>query len=79
MVDCIAVAAEKNQCPSNAPELTRDFVNNLFASIMNVACGDYSDDNSDQCDQLPKPPKREDSDPKAISFYLPLVELYNNL
>ncbi len=91
LVECITKAAEavkrstdvkKNAtaCSKDTPELTRDFINNLFAAIMNVACGsDWSDENSDQCDKLPVPPPKTKEDRRAISFFLPLVELYNSL
>ena len=77
MINCFERVTKKS-CSAKASDGVVDFIRNVFQSIVDVACGDFTE-NSDKCDRLPAPPKKRKSDKPTRTFFLPLVGLWNNL
>lgn len=77
MLECLD-SALKTTCTAKQTESVNEFIRNMFQSIIDVACGDFVE-NSDKCERLATPPKRSKKDKSSRTFFLPLVELWNNL
>jgi len=77
MLDCLEGVTQVD-CNHDATGAIQDFVRSVFQGIVDVSCGDFVE-NSDKCDRLPAAPKKRKSDKATKTYFLPLVELWNNL
>lgn len=55
-----------------------DLVRNIFQGIVDVACGDYTE-NSDKCDAIMETPKKGKNAPFFKSFVVPLSNVWASL
>lgn len=70
----------QGKCTDKQIKTTIELVRNLLQSLIDVACGDFTDA-SDACDKLPPPPAKSLNAvyPNATAFVVPLIELFANL
>ena len=77
MLGCIENVV-KDGCTEDVTTKILDFVRNVLSGIVDVACGDFTE-NSDKCDKLIAPPKKNKSEKTYINFFIPLIELFQSL
>lgn len=64
-------------CP-NQSESILDLIRNIFQGIVDVACGDYTE-NSDKCESIIATPKKPNGAPFFKSFVVPLSSVWASL
>jgi hypothetical protein len=64
-------------CSEDQLETVTDFIDSVTSNLINLLCGDYTEGN-DKCEKLEASPKKNNSEKRTKSFFLPFVQVFES-